>query len=79
MNTVLLSAVLPKGSRKINDRGIYGSSQTDIITALNNNFHDKMKVVASFYEDGLLYAVKLYKRQNGQTWQDAVYERDKRP
>lgn len=78
MNTVLLSAALPKGSRTIHDRAIDGNSQADIVSCLNNNFHDNGKVIVSFYENGLLIAAKLYKRQAGQSWQAAVFERDKR-
>lgn len=79
MNTVLLSAVLPKGNHSVHTRAIDGNSQADIITALNNNFRNNGKVIASFYEDGLLIAAKLYKRQTEQSWQAAVFERDKRP
>lgn len=79
MNTILLSAVLPKGGRIIHKRAIDGNSQADIIAALNNNFRNNGKVIASFYKDGLLIAAKLYKRQTGQSWQSAVFERDKRP
>lgn len=79
MNTVLLSAVLPKGSRAVHTRAIDGNSQANIVSCLNNNFGNNEKVSASFYENGLLIAAKLYKRQAGQTWQSAVFERDKRP
>ena len=79
MNTVLLSVVIPKCSRSVHTRAIDGNSQADIITALNNNFRNNGKVIASFYEDGILTAAKLYKRQTGQSWQSAVFERDKRP
>lgn len=79
MNTVLLSAVLPKGSRSTHTRVIDGNSQSDIVSCLNNNFRNNGKVIASFYENGLLIAAKLYKRQTGQSWQSAVFERDKRP
>lgn len=79
MNTVLLSAVLPKGSRETHTHSIDGNNQSDIITALNNNFRNNGKVIASFYEEGLLIAAKLYKRQAGQSWQAAVFERGKRP
>ena len=78
MNTVLLSAVLPKGSRTVHTRIIDGNSQADIVSCLNNNFRNNGKVIASFYEDGLLIAAKLYNRRTGQSWQLAVFERDKR-
>lgn len=79
MNTVLLSAVVPKGSRAVHTHAIDGNSQADIVSCLNNNFRNNGKVIASFYKDGLLIAAKLYNRQTGQSWQSAVFERDKRP
>ena len=79
MNTVILSAVLPKGSRTVHTHAIDGNSQANIVSCLNNNFRNNGKVIASFYKDGLLIAVKLYNRQTGQSWQSAVFERDKRP